>query len=79
MRPTGVRPEGERPGDKSRGALGRSSTVVSGELLLPSLPPVPVKDAGRGGRGGYADIGRCTLIDCSSPTATHTANIAEPP
>nr|BFD84871.1 hypothetical protein StreXyl84_42720 [Streptomyces sp. Xyl84] len=27
----------------------------------------------------YADMGRCTLIDCSRPTATHTANMDEPP
>lgn len=31
------------------------------------------------GLGAQADIGRCTLIDWSSPTATHTANIDEPP
>ncbi|GGU75290.1 hypothetical protein GCM10010260_04140 [Streptomyces filipinensis] len=28
---------------------------------------------------GYADMGLWTLIDCSSPTATQTANIDEPP
>jgi hypothetical protein len=27
----------------------------------------------------YADMGRWTLIDCNNPTATHTANIDEPP
>ncbi|GHJ98852.1 hypothetical protein SY2F82_06500 [Streptomyces sp. Y2F8-2] len=27
----------------------------------------------------YADIGRSTRMDCSSPTAIQTANIEEPP
>lgn len=31
------------------------------------------------GAGRYADMGRCILIDCRSPMASHTANMEEPP
>lgn len=50
-------------------------------------PNVVVRAAGGASRarircaGGvrYADMGRCTLIDWSSPTAAQTANMDEPP
>lgn len=43
------------------------------------LPLTPRVTGYAPGVTGYADIGRCTVIDWSSPTAIHTANIDEPP
>lgn len=49
--------------------------------FVPPPPPRPPPGAAPGPARTlrYADSGRCTLIDCSSPTAIHTANIDEPP
>ncbi|GAA3498073.1 hypothetical protein GCM10019016_051760 [Streptomyces prasinosporus] len=40
---------------------------------------VPPRTGGVRSACPYADIGRCTLIDWSRPTASHTANMDDPP
>ncbi len=61
--------------------MGRSAPVTYGTGWA-RLEAGGASLAGPGGsrrEGGQADMGRCIRIDCSRPTASHVANIEEPP
>lgn len=66
---------------RSRVVVQRNAGAGVREFVPPPPPPRPPSGAAPGPAQTlrYADSGRCTLIDCSSPTAIHTANIDEPP